>query len=153
MKQLRFGSVTLFPEQRFDAAFPVAVWFSGLWLYLKSFLYVCYLYNLGIEPPPYGPGALLEIAYFGLAAFPSFFLAMALWNRKESSVVPALLFLAVDTPFLLYHVIRLGQMGFLDSGLTRIVEFGSLALNGIAIGLLINYAFTRRAKVIAKDEK
>lgn len=145
--------MTLFPQERFDATFPVPLWFAGLWLYLKSFLYVCYVYNLGIDPPPYSSGALIEIAYFAIAIFPSFFLALALWNRKEGSVVPTLLFLAVDTPFLLYHVVRLGQMGFLDSGLTRIVEFGSLALNGIAIGLLINYLLTRRRKGLAADQQ
>ena len=41
-----------FPVRRFDADFPLSYWFAGLWLYLKGFLYFCYFYMQGIEPPP-----------------------------------------------------------------------------------------------------
>ena len=47
----------LFPKSRFDLDFPLALWFAGLWFYLKSFLYVCYLYMLGLDPPPGGAPA------------------------------------------------------------------------------------------------
>ncbi|MCX5862401.1 MAG: hypothetical protein WCG29_00895 [Desulfomonile sp.] len=128
-----------FPQRRFDAEFPLVFWFVGLWFYLKSFLYVCYLYMLGVEPAPHPPEAVAEIVYFGLAFIPALLLGLALWHEKTRVVVPAIVFLFVDTPLLLFHVLRLAQDGFLDSGLTKILELGSLVLNVVALGWLLGY--------------
>jgi hypothetical protein len=94
---------------------------------------------LGLEPPPYSTAVDFEIVYFAITMIPALLLGLALWNEKKSTVIPAIIFLMVDTPVLLYHVIRLGQEGFLDSGLTRALEFGSLVLNVVALGWLFGY--------------
>jgi|UniRef100_A0A7C4AQK2 hypothetical protein len=127
----------LFPPRRFESDFPLAVWFAGLWLYLKSFLYVCFLYMIGLDPPPYPAEVQVEIAYFAIALIPTFVLAWSLWNEKKWGLTPAIVFLVIDTPFLLMHVLRLGQEGFLDSGLTRMLEFGGLVLNVVCLAWLL----------------
>lgn len=137
-----------FPARRFDDEFPLAFWFAGLWFYLKGFLYVCYLYMLGVEPYPYPPEAVAEIIYFGVALIPSILLGLALWNEKAWAVIPAIVFLLIDTPLLSFHVIRLAHYGFLDSGLTKGLELGSLALNVAALGWLLGY---RKRQKFAKS--
>ena len=129
----------LFPKSRFDLDFPLALWFAGLWFYLKSFLYVCYLYMLGLDPPPYSDAVRLEIGYFAVAIVPAFLLGLALWNERKRIVPWAMGFLFIDTPMLMYHVMRLEYAGYLDSGLTKGLEFGSLVLNVVALGWLIGY--------------
>ncbi len=131
--------VSWFPKRRFDPDFPVAFWFAGLWFYLKGFLYLCYLYMIGTEPPPYTTSEIVEAFYFGIAIVPALCVGAALWNEKKWIVIPAILFLVVDTPLLLFHVLRLAEAGFLESGLTRALEFGSLVLNVTALGSLIKY--------------
>jgi hypothetical protein len=127
----------LFPERRFDSDFPLVFWFGGLWFYLKSFLYICYVYIQGLEPQPYPFKVVLETAYFGIAIIPAFLVGLAMWNEKKWVVLPAIAFLVLDTPMLLLHIMRLGDAGFLDSGLTKVLEFGSLGLNLLALGWLI----------------
>jgi hypothetical protein len=139
MKDRQLLPFQWFPQRRFDADFPLAFWFAGLWFYLKSFLYLCYIYMLGLEPPPYSTAVDFEIVYFAVTMIPALLLGLALWNEKKGAVIPAMIFLMVDTPVLLYHVIRLGQEGFLDSGLTRVLEFGSLVLNVVALGWLFGH--------------
>ncbi|MEI7448903.1 MAG: hypothetical protein WCJ75_04705 [Desulfomonile sp.] len=134
-----------FPSRRFEVDFPLVFWFAGLWFYLKSFLYVCYIYMAGLEPPPYPPEVTVEIVYFGLAIVPSLLLGLALWNEKRWAVVPAIGFLLLDTPVLFLHVLRLAHDGFLDSGLTKILELGSLVLNVVAVGWLIGYRSRKKA--------
>jgi len=129
----------LFPPQRFEAYFPLAVWFTGLWLYLKSFLYFCFLYMIGLDPPPYTTEIQVEITYFAIALVPALVLAWALWNEKDWGLTPAIVFLFLDTPFLFIHVLRLGQEGFLDSGLTRTLEFGGLVLNVVCLAWLLRF--------------
>lgn len=129
-----------FPRRRFDPDFPLAFWFAGLWFYLKSFLYLCNLYMIGLEPAPYALDVKVEIVYFAVAFIPSLLLGMALWNEKRSALKPAIVFLVVDTPFLLFHVIRLAETGMLESGLTNVLEYGGLALNLVAVCWLIGYA-------------
>lgn len=133
---------SLFPGRRFAPDFPLVYWFVGLWFYLKSFLYLCYVYMLGVDPPPYTTTMILEMAYFGLAMAPSFILAASLWQGRNWVLIPAILFLVIDTPVLLFHVQRLAQAGFLESGLTEILEFGSLGLNVVSLGWLIGYRAT-----------
>ena len=77
------SSMKWFPRARLDDDFPMALWLAGLWFYLKSFLYLCYLYMLGLDPTPYSTPAKVEIAYFAVAFVPSLLLGMALWNRRE----------------------------------------------------------------------
>jgi len=129
----------LFPRTRFDPNFPLALWFAGLWFYLKSFLYVCYLYMLGLDPPPYAAAVIVEIGYFAITILPAFLLGLMLWNERKRVTGWAIAFLIVDTPMLLFHVMRLEAAGYLDSGLTKVLEFGSLFLNVIALGWLIGY--------------
>jgi len=128
-----------FPRRRFELDFPLVFWFAGLWLYLKSFLYLCYVYMMGIEPPPYSTSVLLEMIYFGAAMLPSLMLGAGLWQERKWAFVPAILFLGLDTPVLLLHVLRLAEAGFLDSGLTKMLELGSLVLNVVSIGWLMGY--------------
>jgi predicted cobalt transporter CbtA len=135
-----------FPAGRFDGDFPTAFWFAGLWFYLKGFLYICYLYMLGLDPAPYPFAAKVEIWYFALAFLPAVLLGLALWNQRNKFVIPAIAFLLVDTPVLIFHVMRLTQAGFMESGLTRVLEFGSLGLNLLAIGWLIGYASHSRSR-------
>lgn len=139
-----------FPSRRFDPSFPLAFWFAGLWFYLKSFLYLCYVYMLGLDPPPYSPAVIVETAYFGATLIPCFLLGAAFWNERKWVVLPAILFLLVDTPMLIFHVVRLAQAGYMDSGLTRILEFGSLLLNVVAIGWLFGYYSSTRSSSAAR---
>ena len=135
-----------FPQRRFDLDFPLAMWFAGLWFYLKSFLYVCYVYMLGTEPPPYDLWTWFEIYYFAAMIIPCLLLGLAMWREKKNLVWLSLLFLIIDTPVLTYHVMELAQKGFLDSGLTKFLEFGSLGLNFVSLGWLFGYLSTRRAE-------
>ncbi|HTY24261.1 MAG TPA: hypothetical protein VMC85_14095 [Desulfomonilaceae bacterium] len=139
MNNNRPGSIQWFPSRRFDTDFPLVLWFVGLWFYLKSFLYLCYLYMLGLDPPPLPVAAKVEVVYFAVALLPSLFLGLAMWNEMRRWIVPAIAFLAIDTPLLIFHVFRLGDAGYLDSGLTLTgaLEFGSLALNVVAFAWLI----------------
>jgi hypothetical protein len=139
-------SLTLFPPERFELSFPLALWLAGLWLYLKSFLYVCFLYMIGLDPPPYSGEVLVEIVYFAFAFFPALILAWALWNNKKWALIPTIIFFFIDTPILFMHVIRLGQEGFLDSGLTKTLELGSLVLNVVCLGWLLGYRATRKSR-------
>jgi hypothetical protein len=139
-------SFSWFPAQRFDPDFPLVFWFAGLWFYLKSFLYVCYVYMLGLDPPPYSTAVILETVYFGITLTPCLFLGAAFWNKREWVVLPAVVFLFVDTPVLVFHVLRFAQMGYLDSGLSRALEFGSLVLNIVALGWLFGYYSSARTK-------
>ncbi|MBI5250215.1 MAG: hypothetical protein HY912_12035 [Desulfomonile tiedjei] len=135
-----------FPQRRFDEDFPLAFWFAGLWFYLKSFLYFCYVYMLGTEPQPYDQWTWFEICYFAAAMIPSLLLGLAMWREKKGFVWLALLFLIIDTPMLTFHVIRLAQGGFLDSGLTKFLEFGSLGLDFVSLGWLIGYLSGRKTE-------
>lgn len=138
MSESRGGRILekCFPARRFDADFPIAVWLAGLWLYLKGFLYICYLYMLGLEPAPYSLYAQIEIVYFLIAFLPALILGFALWNEKRWAVKTAAGFFLIDTPFLLFHVWRLMKGEFLDTGLVKFLEFGSLGLNLLALGML-----------------
>lgn len=139
-----------FPTRRFAPDFPLSFWFAGLWFYLKAFLYSCYFYMQGIEPPPYSGWVTLEIVYFGLTVIPCLILAVSLWNEKKQAVLPAIALLLLDTPILLFHVLRLAEAGFLDSGLTKVLEVGSLFLNVTALGWLIGSRAARAAKDASK---
>lgn len=135
-----------FPRRRLDPDFPLVLWFTGLWFYLKSFLYLCYVYNLGLEPPPYSAAVKIEVAYFAAAMVVALFLGLAMWNEKTSFVRIAIIFLVVDTPLLVFHVLRLAQGGFLDSFLTRALELGSLTLNVAVLVWLITYVSGAKAR-------
>ncbi len=126
-----------FPKERFNPNFPLVLWFAGLWFYLKSFLYICYVYVFGLEPMPMPTGSIVEVIYFLLAIVPSLLLARAMWNYNRTFILPAIAFLVVDTPFLGYHILRLADAGYLDSGLTSVLELGSLTLNVIALAWLM----------------
>jgi len=145
------GPLQWLPARRFDADFPMAFWFAGLWLYLKSFLYLCNVYTMGLEPPPYPTLIIGEAVYFGLAIVPSFLLGLALWNERKRILRWAILFLLIDTPVVLYHVMQLDASGFLDSGLTKVLEFGSLGLNVISLAWLIGYRTMEKAQPPAKS--
>jgi hypothetical protein len=123
-----------FPRRRFDVDFPMVVWFVGLWFYLKSFLYLCYFYGLGLEPSPFSPDLIAETIYFGATFIPVFLMAHSLWNEKGWARTAAFFFLIIDTPMLYAHVRRLGMEGYLESGLTVVLEYGSLGLNLLSIG-------------------
>jgi hypothetical protein len=153
MPQLKIGNLVLFPANRFDPDFPLPIWFAGLWFYLKSFLYLCYIYMLGLEPAPYPSGAIFEVLYFGFTMMPAFCLGLLLWNRRERYTLPAILFLVIDTPVLLYHVWRLGRLGYLETTLTKGVEFGSLGLNVMALVWLINYVLSKRVEALSRQPK
>ncbi len=127
------------PDRRMEPDFPLALWLAGLWFYLKSFLYFCYVYMAGMEPPPYPPAVIAETVYFGVAVVPCLLLGLAMWNEKKRFILPAILFLGLDTPVLGLHVLRLGYGGFLDSGLTKAMELGSLTLDVVAFGWLVGY--------------
>ena len=126
-----------FPSRRFDADFPLVLWFAGLWFYLKSFLYLCYLYMFGLEPQPLPTDLMVEVVYFALMMIPSLLLGMAMWNDKRGYIVPAIAFLALDTPLLIFHILRLNEAGYLDAGLTSVLEIGSLTLNVISFSWLM----------------
>lgn len=141
----KLWSHSWFPKRRFDPDFPLAFWYAGLWFYLKSFLYLCYVYMLGLDPPPYSTSIMVETFYFGVTIVPCLLLGAAFWNEKQWAMFPAIVFLVVDTPMLLFHVLRLAEAGFLDSGLTRVLEFGSLVLNVVCLGWLIGHRASVRA--------
>lgn len=136
----------LFPDERFDGDFPLVYWGVGLWLYLKSFLYLCYLYSLGLEPRPYDTGMLIEIGYFALTVIPSFILGWGLWNRKRGFAFLAMIFLLIDTPLFIFHIIRWSDIGYLEAGLTLVMEYGSLGINLLCIGWLGSYLATEKMK-------
>jgi hypothetical protein len=125
------------PKRRFDADFPLVLWFAGLWFYLKSFLYLCYVYMFGLEPQPLPADSMVEVVYFALMMIPSLLLGMAMWNDRRSYIVPAIAFLALDTPLLIFHILRLNEAGYLDAGLTSVLEIGSLTLNVISFSWLM----------------
>ena len=83
MKDRQWLPFQWFPQRRFDPNFPLAFWFAGLWFYLKSFLYLCYIYMLGLEPPPYSTDVVFEIVYFAVTMVPALLLGLALWNEKK----------------------------------------------------------------------
>ncbi len=132
----------IFPERRFDLDFPLVYWFAGLWLYLKGFLYICFLFMLGSDPGPYEPAVTFEIAYFSLAFIPALILGFGFWNEKKWAVVPSIMFLLIDTPIILFRILRLADAGFLDSGLTQIFELGGLFLNLATLGWLFAFRST-----------
>ena len=138
MKDRQWLPFQWFPQRKFDPDFPLAFWFAGLWFYLKSFLYLCYIYMMGLEPSRTPPRLPSRYAYFAVTMIPALLLGLALWNEKKSAVIPAIIFLMVDTPVLLYRGCG-WEEGFLDSGLTRVLEFGSLALNVVALGWLFGH--------------
>jgi len=137
MNETESWTTRWFPGRRFDADFPLVFWFAGLWFYLKSFLYLCYLYMFGLESRPLPPDLLIEAVYFGLMMIPSLLLGMAMWNDKRRYIVLAIAFLGLDTPLLIFHILRLGEAGYLDAGLTSVLEIGSLALNVISFSWLM----------------
>ncbi len=128
-----------FPERRLDPDFPLALWFGGLWLYLKSFLYICYLYMIGTDEPSSTMTVKIEITYFALAFVPAFLLGARLWNERSGAVAMSMAFLLVDTPILVIHVLRLSAEGFLNPGLTKLLEFGGLGLNILCMAWLGQY--------------
>lgn len=136
-----------FPTRRFELDFPLVFWFSGLWFLLKAFLYLCNVYAIGLEPSPYLLSVRIELVYFGAACIVSLMFGLALWNEKKGASKPAAIFLIVDTPMLLFHIIRLSEAGFLDSGITVALEFGSLALNLISLVWLIAYRTQEAARL------
>lgn len=140
-------TIQWFPQRRFDLDFPLVLWFAGLWFYLKSFLYLCYVYMLGLDPPPYP----METFYFALGIVPALLLGIALWNDKKRLLLPAIIFLGVDTPVMLLHIRRLSHAGFLDSGLTMVLEYGSLGLNVLAFGWLVGFYTSIRATSSERD--
>jgi hypothetical protein len=141
-----FERLNFFPERRFDLDFPVVYWFAGLWFYLKGFLYLCFLYMLGSDPGPYETSIIFEVIYFSLAFIPSLILGFGFWNEKTWVIGPSLVFLLVDSPVLLFRVLRLADAGFLDSGLTQIFEFGGLVLNLITLVWLFAYRSAKQIK-------
>jgi hypothetical protein len=148
-----FDSLTeqLFPGERLNPDFPLAIWFAGLWCYFKAFLYLCYVYMLGLEPPPYSTGTICEVVYFGITMIPFALLGYELWHRVGRFVLLAVLMLAVDTPILFAHVWRLGTLGFLDSTLTKVLEFGGLLLNVVALSWLLGYMTARKSGMRANS--
>jgi hypothetical protein len=139
-----------FPKRRFDPDFPLVYWFAGLWFYLKSFLYLCNVYMLGLEPPPYFTSVIAETAYFSATLIPCLIIGVAFWNEKRWAEIPAILFLVLDTPMLLFHVLRLAQAGYLDSGLTKTLEVGSLVLNVVALAWLIGNRFSEKKQGLSR---
>lgn len=126
-----------FPQRRFDVHFPLVLWLAGLWFYLKTFLYICYVYMFGLEPQPLPVDSMIEVVYFALMIIPSLLLGMAMWNDRRRYIVPAIGFLALDTPVLIFHILRLSEAGYLDAGLTSVLELGSLTLNVISFAWLM----------------
>ncbi len=139
-----------FPERRFDPDFPLVLWFVGLWFYLKSFLYICYVYMSGLEAWWYSTWILIETCYFAAALVPVFLMGRALWNEKSWAQGIALMFLIVDTPMLFFHVMRLASAGYLESGLTSILEYGGLGLNLISLGWLVASSMGRKPSTVRK---
>ncbi len=131
-------------QRRFEEDFPLVYWFAGLWLFLKSFLCLCYLYMIGLEPSPYSLSAWVEVIYFAVAFGPALWLAIALWNETRNAVKLAIIFFIVDTPLLFFHVLNVSKVGGLESGLTMVLEFGSLGLNFVSLGWLLSYVAHQR---------
>lgn len=150
VKDRKWLPFEMFPRRRFDPDFPLAFWFAGLWFYLKAFLYFCYLYMLGLEPTPYPPQAVIEIAYFGVTLIPAVLLGFALWNEKTRFVIAAIVFLVIDTPMLIFHVYQTAQAGYLDSTLAQGLEFGSLLFNVVSLAWLIGYQIAHKADFAAR---
>jgi hypothetical protein len=150
MSEIKPSSLQWFPQRRLDEDFPLAFWFAGLWFYLKGFLYLCYLYMLGLEPPPYSDSVKFEIIYFAVAMIPCVLLGLAMWNEKRGYTWVAILFLVIDTPILFAHVMRLWEEGYLDAGLTGVLEIGSLVLNVIAFAWLLSSYSRLRAEPVKK---
>ena len=92
---------------------------------------------LGLDPTPYSPVAKFEIIYFAVALLPAFILGIAFWNEKAFASTIGVIYLIIDTPILGFHVLRMADEGYLDSGLTQFLEIGSLAMNVIVLGWLI----------------
>jgi hypothetical protein len=139
-------NIQLLPQKRFDDDFPLVFWATGLWLYLKSFLYICNLYVIGLEPQPYQLALKVEIVYFAIAFLPAFFLGLMMWNRPRAFELLAVVFLVLDTPFLIFHIINLSQANFLESGLTKLLEYTSLGLNFLILGWLMAQVARQRVK-------
>jgi hypothetical protein len=132
-------------RRRFERDFPLVFWFAGLWLFLKSFLCLCYLYMIGLEPPPYSVSSWVEIVYFAVMFGPALWLAIALWNEKSNALGLAIAFFVVDTPLLFFHVLNVSKMGGLESGLTMALEYGSLGLNFVSLGWLLSHFAQQRS--------
>jgi len=132
-------------KRRFELDFPLVFWFAGLWLFLKSFLCLCYLYMIGLEPPPYSFASWVEIIYFAVAFSPALWLAIALWNETKEALKLAIAFFIVDTPLLFFHVLNVSKSGGMESGLTMVLEYGSLGLNFVSLGWLLSYLAHRRS--------
>ena len=92
---------------------------------------------LGLDPTPYSAAATFEIFYFAIAMIPAFVLGVAFWNEKAIALAAGIVYLIIDTPILSFHVLRMADEGYLDSGLTQFLEIGSLAMNVIILGWLI----------------
>jgi uncharacterized membrane protein (DUF2068 family) len=101
---------------------------------------------IGVEPMPFPPSAQVEIIYFGCTFIPSFLLGLAMWNEKRWVTKLAVVFLAIDTPFLLFHVFRLAWIGALEAGLTSMLEYGSLGLNLVTLVWLVGYLMGARPR-------
>jgi hypothetical protein len=150
MTERSWFSFRWFPARRFDADFPLAVWFAGLWLYLKGFLYVCYVYMEGLEPAAASVQVTVETIYFSLMVVPCVILALGLWNERRWAAAWAIAFFCLDTPLLFFHVMRLYEARFLDSGLTRALEIGSLGLNVAALAWLVGSRTAEAARELRK---
>ena len=99
----------------------------------------------GLEPLPLPTASIVEVVYFVIMIVPCLLLGRAMWNDRRDFVIPAIVFMAIDTPFLIYHIQRLDSAGYLDSGLTTVLELGSLTLNIISIvWLLSSFSALRR---------
>jgi hypothetical protein len=144
------GLERCFPRRRFEPDFPPVLWFAGLWFYFKSFLYLCYVYMEGLEPGPYSAVVKVETIYFLCAAIPCFLFGMALWREKKHIVKPATIFVAIDTPVVIFHVFRMANAGMLDSGLSGALEAGSLGLNLLSLGWLTSYLMMEEKQGVRK---
>ncbi len=153
MNAIESWTTRWFPKRRFDADFPLVLWFAGLWLYLKSFLYLCYVYMFGLEPLPLPPASVVEVIYFLVMMVPSLLLGRAMWNNRRDFLVAAIVFLAIDTPFLIFHVSRLADAGYFDSALTAVLELGSLALNIFSLAWLLGSLSTLRTSPSQKPTR
>ena len=99
----------------------------------------------GLEPLPLPTESMVEVVYFVIMIVPCLLLGRAMWNDKRGFVVPAMVFMVIDTPFLIYHLLRLADAGYLESGLTTVLELGSLSLNIISLVWLVS-SFSRLRK-------
>jgi hypothetical protein len=99
---------------------------------------------LGSDPGPYEPAIIFETFYFSIALIPAVILGYAFWNEKEWALTPAIVYLLLDSPILLFRVLRLAEAGFLDSGLTQVFELGGLILDLVTLGWLFAYRSSRQ---------